>query len=108
MQPQPKLLRSGLCQRGLGLGLSRVSRVDKQTNHSRRRHHVVQELDLLCAELTAGKRDEATATAAAISDWRNMGISGVSSRNDVSGPIADSYSGPLHFATWRMEWGQGR
>jgi len=27
---------------------------------------------------------------------------------NVYGPIADSYSGPLHFATWRMEWGQGR
>ena len=27
---------------------------------------------------------------------------------NVYGPIADSYSGPLQFATWRMEWGQGR
>ena len=91
MQPQPKLLRSGLCQRGLGLGLSRVSRVDKQTNHSRRRHHVVQELDLLCAELTAGKRDEAAATAAAISDWRNMGFL-LSFSRGVFSPVANSQS----------------
>jgi hypothetical protein len=49
----------------------------------------------------------ATATAAAISDWRSMDFSCLYSRNDVSGPMLDSYSGPLHFATWRMDRGLG-
>jgi hypothetical protein len=47
----------------------------------------------------------ATATAAAISDWRNIGFSCLSSRKDVSGSMADSYSGPLYFARWRMDRG---